>query len=302
MIAKGYKVFPWKLCQSKNSVCDESPPKRRTVAETFAWRLEYTLASRLPQCIYAMRLSLYSQGYYGRAAVRVTSTSWSWGHKLHWRHNERDGVSNHQPHDCLVKRLFRHSSKKTSKLRVTGLCEGNSPVTSEFPAQRASNAENVSTWWRHKGQVVLTLSPPLLLSCHHMSVKTSSHVTYHLRMNTVLNAQFFRSMSGRGRRWFLPASEQLRSVHPMCQHTLRLALSLCTVLSIGFALEPIRTMLWHARECTLPFSHPCAPHATTTPNDDDKEDIWAVWSVVINSWWHHDLETLSAIQVLTKGQ
>ena len=31
---------------------------------------------------------------------------------------------------------------KTSKLRVTGLCEGNSPVTSEFPAQRASNAEN----------------------------------------------------------------------------------------------------------------------------------------------------------------
>ena len=39
MIAKGYKVFPWKLSQSKNGVCDESPPKRQTVAETFAWRL-----------------------------------------------------------------------------------------------------------------------------------------------------------------------------------------------------------------------------------------------------------------------
>ena len=26
---------------------------------------------------------------------------------------------------------------------------GNSPVTSEFPAQRVSNAENVSIWWRH---------------------------------------------------------------------------------------------------------------------------------------------------------
>ena len=24
-----------------------------------------------------------------------------------------------------------------------------SPVTGEFPAQRASNAENVSIWWRH---------------------------------------------------------------------------------------------------------------------------------------------------------
>ena len=40
-------------------------------------------------------------------------------------------------------------SKKTSKLRVTGLCAWNSPVTDEFPAQMASNAENVSIWWRH---------------------------------------------------------------------------------------------------------------------------------------------------------
>ena len=40
-------------------------------------------------------------------------------------------------------------SKKTSKRRVTGLCAGNSPVTGEFPAQRASNAEKVSIWWRH---------------------------------------------------------------------------------------------------------------------------------------------------------
>ena len=46
---------------------------------------------------------------------------------LQWRHNERDGVSNHQPHDCLLKRLFRRRSKKISKVRVTGLCEGNSP-------------------------------------------------------------------------------------------------------------------------------------------------------------------------------
>ena len=42
-------------------------------------------------------------------------------------------------------------SKKTSKLRVTGLCEVNSPVTGEFTTQRASNAANVSIWWRHHG-------------------------------------------------------------------------------------------------------------------------------------------------------
>ena len=70
------------------------------------------------------------------------------------------GVSNHQPHGCLLNRLFRRKSKKTSKLRVTGLCAGNSPGTGEFPAQMASYAENVSIWWRHhdkdKPHLVLT--------------------------------------------------------------------------------------------------------------------------------------------------
>ena len=46
---------------------------------------------------------------------------------LRWRHNNHAGVSNHQPHGCLLNRLFRRKSKKTSKLRVTGLCAGISP-------------------------------------------------------------------------------------------------------------------------------------------------------------------------------
>ena len=65
---------------------------------------------------------------------------------LQWRNNER-GVSNHQPRDYLLNRLFRRRSMKTSKLRVTGFCEGNSPATGEFRAHRASNAANVSIWW-----------------------------------------------------------------------------------------------------------------------------------------------------------
>ena len=68
---------------------------------------------------------------------------------LHLRHNGHDSVSNHQPHHCLINRLFGCRSKKTSKLRVTGLCAGNSPGTAEFLAQMASNAANVSIWWRH---------------------------------------------------------------------------------------------------------------------------------------------------------
>ena len=72
---------------------------------------------------------------------------------LQWRHNGRSGVSNHQPHDCLLNRLFRHRSKKTSKIRVTGLCARNLPVIGKFPAQMASNAENVSISWRHHGNI-----------------------------------------------------------------------------------------------------------------------------------------------------
>ena len=68
---------------------------------------------------------------------------------IQWRHNELDSVSNHQPYDCLFNCLFRRRPKKTSKLRVTGLCVGNSPMTGEFPTQRASNAENIFIWWRH---------------------------------------------------------------------------------------------------------------------------------------------------------
>ena len=61
---------------------------------------------------------------------RTPSYSWSLlkcPSVFHWRHNGRCSVSHHQPYDCLLNCLFRRTSKKTSKLRVTGLCVGNSP-------------------------------------------------------------------------------------------------------------------------------------------------------------------------------
>ena len=77
-------------------------------------------------------------------------------HLLQWRHKDHKSVSKHRHLDCFLNCLFRHRSKKTSKLRVTGLCEGNLPVTDGFPPQRGSYAENVSIWWRH---------PVLILKC-----------------------------------------------------------------------------------------------------------------------------------------
>ena len=61
-----------------------------------------------------------------------------------WRHNDHDGVSNHQPDGCLLNRLFRRRSKKTSKFRVTGLCVGNSPGPVNSP---------------HKGPVMRKMFP-----------------------------------------------------------------------------------------------------------------------------------------------
>ena len=68
--------------------------------------------------------------------------------KMHHCGSVRQSVS-------LLSRLFGCRSKKTSKLRVTGLCAGNSPGTGEFPAQMASYAENVSIWLRHHGEANL---------------------------------------------------------------------------------------------------------------------------------------------------
>ena len=92
---------------------------------------------------------------------------------LLWRQNERHGVSNYRRLDYLFNGLCRWGSKKTSKRRGTGLCEGNSPVTGEFPSQRASNAENVSIWWRHHEskhdvQFSCAIYQPLL--AHHWRV------------------------------------------------------------------------------------------------------------------------------------
>ena len=53
---------------------------------------------------------------------KIFLQTWFWklsNKALQWRHTERDGVSNHRRHDCLLNRLFRRISKKTSKLRGT---------------------------------------------------------------------------------------------------------------------------------------------------------------------------------------
>ena len=108
----------------------------------------------------------------------------------HYCHNEHDGISNHQPHHCLLNSLFGRRSKKTSKLRVTGLCAGNSSVTDEFPAQTASNAEIVSIWWRHYAKTIFsTIRWGSLLSVQNLTYVAFllSHVSHTTEYRIVIN-------------------------------------------------------------------------------------------------------------------
>ena len=74
-------------------------------------------------------ITIYTMGNALKTAVcKNVGHFYSGRNMLQWRHNYRDGASNHQPHDYLLNRLFRRRSKKTWKFRVTNLCAGNSPA------------------------------------------------------------------------------------------------------------------------------------------------------------------------------
>ena len=91
--------------------------------------------------------------------------------------------------------VYSGTSKKISKLRVTGLCEGNSPGT--FPAQRASRAEKTSIGLRHfvgkRGPQCLKKSAPVLsfsLRVAHNHPLVSHRVGLRIRLATKFKQRF----------------------------------------------------------------------------------------------------------------
>ena len=119
-------------------------------------------------------------------------------YSLLWRHNEHDSVSNHQPRGCLLDRLFRRRSKKTSKLRVTGLCAGNSPGPVNSP---------------HKGPVTRKMFPfddvIMLFLLRFVGDGTNHYLKQHwLDINNAL--------------WHLPVNAQ--DINQMCLKITRLHL------------------------------------------------------------------------------
>ena len=126
-----YQARCWNPRENLITSCDNSLPGRTNILVSIP-----VVVSRPGGLFRIQDTAIIHRNYEKRIFLKFTIVA-----SLQWRQNGRDGVSNHQPHHRLLMRLFRCRSKKTSKVRVIGLSAGNSPVTGEFPAQMASNAE-----------------------------------------------------------------------------------------------------------------------------------------------------------------
>ena len=176
------------------------------------------------------------QAFYTQPSVSLHSH----GDALQWRHNAHDNVSNHRPHHCLHNRLFRHRSKKTPKLRITGLCAGNSPVTGEFP-HKWPVAQNVSIWWRHHGPydshsaseetlIVKYISqcirqiPHYLLSYHNIAKQNTNRVNiswsilHKMTLGTMRDVSFPVTLRDGIACWMSLAWTQKRLPLSQCNH------------------------------------------------------------------------------------
>ena len=132
------------------------------------------LSQRVPKLLCCIMNFLKNHNF------RITAISPKSHWALPWSHIEHEGVLNHRRIDYLFNRLFRRRPNKISKLSITGLCAGNSPVTGEFPAQMASYAENVSIWWRHH---VIKMLRGQEWPCRHLAVIT--HNVYRMTWNII---------------------------------------------------------------------------------------------------------------------
>ena len=99
-------------------------------------------------------------------------------------HNERDGVSNHQPHDCLLNRLLKARIKETSKFRITGICEGHrSPVNSPHKWSVTRKIYLMTSSWIKSWKVNICLCY-YITAIVFLDVGTSCivwmHILYHI--------------------------------------------------------------------------------------------------------------------------
>ena len=72
----------------------------------------------------------------------------------------------------FIQKFVSQTTKKLSKLCITGPVWGHPPVTRLFPSQRASNVERISPSWRHTYMAAI-LSVNNKISCWHLLLTLS---------------------------------------------------------------------------------------------------------------------------------
>ena len=111
---------------------------------------------QLPSERYHHNITLLSHWNWGSNTRYLSSILlWQWEHwlqKMHYSDAILSAMASQITGVSMVSSTVCPGAyKKTSMPRVTVPCEGNTPVTAQFPSQRANNEGNVSFWWRHHG-------------------------------------------------------------------------------------------------------------------------------------------------------
>ena len=178
----------------------------------------------------------------------LNGLNWETSELLQWRHDERDGVSNHQPHDCLLNRLFRCRSKKTSKLRVTGLCGAihRCPVNSF--TQRACNVKKCFLLMTSSFRTIVFLCYGIIIS--HKNIM----VNFDLTFNRINIYQFHTTAFSRD--FMLCCINFSRGLHIFgpCKSYLMLEIRINIFFVIIYThnsniLSEVLTILWSCNPC-----------------------------------------------------
>ena len=170
----------------------------------------------------------------------------------------------------------RRKSKKTPKRCVSGLCEGNSPVTDEVPVQRASNAENVSIWWQHHACDVYHTH-----TTAHDPWRHSTNVYPVITIFRISHCKYFGEYCGKFYTWWRHQMETFSALLAFCvgnspvtgefpsprpvtrRFDVFFTLHLCKRLSkqsLGWWFEtPSRSLWCHCNACNV---HPGAARVT----------------------------------------
>ena len=116
---------------------------------------------------------------------------------------------------CSTVGLGADQRKHQSSASLT-LFEGNSPVTDELHAQNASNAENVSIWWRHHSNTAIWF-----YDAQYILGKFESHITINVISSTpywVTGPECIQFVCGKMEKF----SELKMASKISCNHWLRL--------------------------------------------------------------------------------